>query len=111
MSDKISSPKHKQGSDSDSQAPKRPKKAKLTETGSQPTVDEVLARLEGVVAALEAGDLPLETALAQFEEGVRLVRQGGELLDRIEQRVEVLLADRNEVVAFSAVADELGEDD
>lgn len=79
------------------------------------TVDEVLHQLEEVVEALEAGDLPLEAALTRFEEGVRLVRQGNELLDRIEQRVEVLLADRDTTVPFPSTveltSDELDEDD
>lgn len=64
-------------------------------------VDEILDGLEAVVHALEAGDLPLERALEQFEEGVRLARRGGKLLDAVEQRVERLLADRDETVPFS----------
>lgn len=56
-----------------------------------PAIDQVLAELEHVVAELEAGDLPLELALQRFEAGVRLARHGGQLLDAVEQRVEVLL--------------------
>lgn len=56
-----------------------------------PAIDHVLADLERVVAELEAGDLPLEVALQRFEAGVRLARHGGQLLDAVEQRVEVLL--------------------
>jgi exodeoxyribonuclease VII small subunit len=64
-------------------------------------VDEILDGLEEVVHALEAGDLPLERALERFEEGVRLARRGSRLLDAVEQRVERLLADRDETVPFS----------
>lgn len=64
-------------------------------------VDEILDGLEAVVHALEAGDLPLERALERFEEGVRLARRGSRLLDAVEQRVERLLADRDETVPFS----------
>jgi len=48
-------------------------------------------RLTQIVAALEAGDLPLDRALALFEEGVRLSRAAQERLDRAERRVEELL--------------------
>lgn len=65
-----------------------------------PGIDDVLARLEGVVGQLEGGDLPLEKALEQFERGVALARQGGRLLDAVEERVERLLADRDETVPF-----------
>lgn len=63
-------------------------------------IDAVLANLERVVHDLEAGELPLEAALQRFEEGVRLARQGGKLLDGLEQRVEVLLADRDATAPF-----------
>ena len=65
-------------------------------------IDEILDQLEGVVRQLESGDLPLEQALARFEQGVRLARQGGGLLDAVEERVERLLADRDETVPFDA---------
>lgn len=64
-------------------------------------IDEVLRQLEEVVQELEGGEVPLETALGRFEVGVRLARQGGKLLDGIEERVEVLLADRDEAVPFA----------
>jgi len=72
-------------------------------------IDEVLRQLEEVVQELEGGEVPLETALGRFEVGVRLARQGGKLLDGIEERVEVLLADRDEAVPFATEL-EGGED-
>ncbi len=52
-----------------------------------------MGRLEQLVAELEAGELPLEQALARFEEGVRLARLGAAHLERAERRVEELLGD------------------
>jgi exodeoxyribonuclease VII small subunit len=69
-------------------------------------IDEILDRLETVVRDLEGGELPLERALERFELGVKLARRGGQLLDRVEQRVEMLLADRDEVVPFAPSASE-----
>lgn len=78
-----------------------------------PAIDQVLVNLERVVAELEAGDLPLETALLRFEEGVRLARRGSALLDAVEQRVEVLLEGRDQPVPFAgaATAEDEDEDD
>lgn len=53
--------------------------------------DQVLDRLRQVVGRLEQGNLSLEQALVAFEDGVRLSRRGGEILDLAEQRVELLL--------------------
>ena len=73
-------------------------------------VDEVLDGLERVVRDLEAGDLPLEKALAMFEEGVRFARRGSELLSAVEERVEMLLADREEIVPLESEEDGGGDD-
>lgn len=64
-----------------------------TDDGEDLPFEEILARLEGVVASLEAGDVPLEQALASFERGVNLSRLGARRLDQAERRVEVLLRD------------------
>jgi exodeoxyribonuclease VII small subunit len=55
--------------------------------------EEILARLQTIVEKLEGGDLPLEEALRQFEEGVRLAREGSAQLDLAERKVEALLKD------------------
>ncbi len=61
--------------------------------GSEPSFEQILARLEHVVSRLESGELPLEESLAIFEEGVRLSRLGASRLDDAERRVEELLGD------------------
>lgn len=53
--------------------------------------EEALARLEGIVARLEGGDLPLEEALGIFEEGVRLTRHCSRRLTEAERKVSILL--------------------
>ncbi|MFV8752431.1 exodeoxyribonuclease VII small subunit [Nannocystaceae bacterium ST9] len=65
----------------------------------------MLARLDLVVRELETGELPLEQALAHFEEGVRLVRDGEQLLASVEQRIEMLLAD-DRVSEFATTEDD-----
>ena len=62
-----------------------------TAAAETPAFEERLARLEALVEELEAGELPLERALAVFEEGVQLSRSLDGELGRAEQRVEVLL--------------------
>jgi exodeoxyribonuclease VII small subunit len=76
------------------------------------TAEALLGRLDEVVRELESGELPLEQALAHFEEGVKLVREGEELLGAVEQRIEMLLADER-IVPFADEQDydEDAEDD
>ena len=49
--------------------------------------DEAFAALEAVLAQLEDGDLPLETALALYEEGVALANLCANKLSDAELRV------------------------
>ncbi|OFW18267.1 MAG: exodeoxyribonuclease VII small subunit [Acidobacteria bacterium RIFCSPLOWO2_02_FULL_59_13] len=50
-----------------------------------------LERLETVVKELEQGDLPLEQALALFEEGMKISAQCRRQLEAAENKVEILL--------------------
>ena len=47
-----------------------PKAAK----GDDLPFEEALQKLESIVEAMEAGELPLETLMARFEEGMKLAR-------------------------------------
>jgi exodeoxyribonuclease VII small subunit len=55
--------------------------------------EDSLARLEQIVSALEAGNLPLEESLKVFEEGITLARHCARYLDEAERRIEVLVKD------------------
>lgn len=73
-------------------------------------IDTILVGLERVVQELESGDLPLERALERFEDGVRLARRGSQMLDAVEERVEMLLADRDETAPLPALSKETPSD-
>jgi exodeoxyribonuclease VII small subunit len=55
--------------------------------------EQIVEQLSAVVGRLENGELPLEQALATFEQGVALSRLGSRRLDEAERRVELLLRD------------------
>ena len=52
--------------------------------------EEALKKLEGIVEAMEADDLPLETLLARYEEGTRLVNICQEKLAEAELKIQQL---------------------
>jgi exodeoxyribonuclease VII small subunit len=58
----------------------------------EPTFEESLKLLEERVDALSRGDLPLDRALAIFEEGLALFRRCHAILADSEQRVTKLVA-------------------
>ena len=56
-----------------------------------PDFETALKRLEEIVKKLENGELPLDSALELFEEGIKLSRFCHTKLDQAERRVEILL--------------------
>ncbi len=66
------------------------KKKRKKEPSDLPNFEEALERLEGIVHLLEEGDVGLDEALARYEEGVRLLRQSYNLLEKAERRIELL---------------------
>ena len=55
-----------------------------------PPFEEALKKLEGIVEAMESDDLPLETLLAKYEEGSRLVKVCQEKLAEAELKIQQL---------------------
>jgi len=54
-------------------------------------LEKSLADLEELVEELESGDLPLESAMKKFEEGIKLTRGCQAALKDAEQKVQILL--------------------
>ena len=56
--------------------------------------EDAMARLEEIVNGLEKGDLSLDKSLKMFEEGIRLSKSCLKMLDEAQQKVEVLVRDK-----------------
>lgn len=54
--------------------------------------EEQMARIEEIVARLDAGETDLDGSLKLYEEGIRLVRACTKRLDEAEQTVKLLRA-------------------
>jgi exodeoxyribonuclease VII small subunit len=60
----------------------------MTKTANTPTYESLYARMQAIVARLEAGQLPLDEALALYEEGVAVAAACQRLLDEAELRIQ-----------------------
>jgi exodeoxyribonuclease VII small subunit len=58
--------------------------------------EAALARLEQIVRDLEAGELPLETAIENFQEGMKLAKICRDKLEQAEQKIEMLVKENGE---------------
>lgn len=68
-------------------------KKKAASKTSEPTFEERLEALEGVVADLEGEDLPLERSLDRYKQGVEHLRACRALLDDAEARLAELVGE------------------
>ncbi|HGS4483092.1 TPA: exodeoxyribonuclease VII small subunit [Vibrio cholerae] len=69
--------------------------------------ESTIEELEQLVEQLESGVLALDEALRKFERGISLARAGQLKLDDAEQRVRILLSNRDDAPLsdFSDVAE------
>jgi exodeoxyribonuclease VII small subunit len=85
--------------------PKRKPASEHTE--STASFEESLGELQMIVSELEDGDIGLETSLARFERGIRLLRTCYSILEAAEAKVEILTKFQDgepEVATFEASA-------
>jgi exodeoxyribonuclease VII small subunit len=70
--------------------PNHSKGAGQNQPAKNPPFEEALKHLEAVVEAMESDDLPLETLLAKYEEGAKLVKICQEKLAEAELKIQQL---------------------
>ncbi|EOK50857.1 TPA: exodeoxyribonuclease VII small subunit [Enterococcus faecalis] len=64
------------------------------------TFEESLNALEEIVRRLERGDVPLEEALAAFQEGMALSKQCQDTLEKAEKTLTKMMTENNEEIVF-----------
>ncbi|RXK63057.1 exodeoxyribonuclease VII small subunit [Enterococcus faecalis] len=64
------------------------------------TFEESLNALEEIVQRLERGDVPLEEALAAFQEGMTLSKQCQDTLEKAEKTLTKMMTENNEEIVF-----------
>ena len=57
------------------------------------TFEDSMQKLEQIVRTLERGEAPLEESLKLFQEGTKLVRSCGKLLDEAELQIKKIAVD------------------
>jgi exodeoxyribonuclease VII small subunit len=71
--------------------------------------EEALKKLEGIVEAMESEDLPLESLLARYEEGARLVKVCQAKLADAEIKIQKLEQDGTGEMTLKTLTPDLAE--
>ena len=65
--------------------------------------EQAVGRLQEIVSCLERGECDLDESLKLFEEGAKLARVCNDMLDKAEQKVNLLLnAETGEETSFES---------
>ncbi len=57
------------------------------ETGQTISIEENFEKLEEVIQRLEGGEISLEEAFAAYSDGMRLIKECNDQIDRVEKQV------------------------
>jgi exodeoxyribonuclease VII small subunit len=71
--------------------------------------EEALKKMEAIVEAMESDDLPLETLLSKYEEGMKLARICQEKLAEAEVKIQQLEKAAGGEMKLKPLAPDLGE--
>ena len=75
-------------------------------TNKEYTFEEAMEQLETIVNKLEEGDVPLEEAIQQFQEGMTLSKFCHSRLQHIEKQMETILREDGTLEPFSVQEEE-----
>jgi len=78
------------------------KSAPPAKSGGMKNFEERMERLEALGEKIRKTDIPLDEALKAFEEGIRLARSLESDLEKIENKIEVLMNSADAPISESA---------
>lgn len=64
------------------------------------TFEEAMEKLESIVEMLEEGDVPLESAISKYKEGMNLAKICHEKLKNAEEQLTEILKENGETESF-----------
>jgi exodeoxyribonuclease VII small subunit len=73
------------------------------------TFEQAIESLERIVARLESGDVPLEEAIALFQDGMKLSHLCSDKLEQVERKIEMLVDSENGLNKKPFTTDEKGD--
>lgn len=70
----------------------------MTKDKAELSFEAAMEMLEGIVAKLESGDVPLETAIELYQEGMKLSHLCGQKLEQAEKKIDMLVESENGLI-------------
>ncbi len=68
----------------------------MTDKENLPDLEASLTEISVLIEQMEQGDLSLEQSLSQFERGITLIKHAQTILQKAEQKVQILMQNNNQ---------------
>lgn len=78
---------------------------------SQPSLENSLTEISGLIEKMEGGELTLEQSLNHFERGITLIKHCQKVLSEAEQKVQILIQQNQQDELADYGDDVIDEDD
>lgn len=72
----------------------------MTEENKALTFEEAMTELEKIVEKLEAGDVPLEKAIAYYQKGMELSKLCSDKLSNVQEKMTQIMNEQGEIEPF-----------
>lgn len=76
--------------DSGNAADDRPEEEPVAEEEKEPTIEELMAKIDALSAEMETGDLTLEDSFAKYRQGMELIKECTKQIAAVEKQMQVL---------------------
>lgn len=73
---------------------------------NKPSFEDQLTKLQGIVNQLEQGNVPLEEAIQQFQEGIKLSKELQKKLTSAEKTLGHLIDDNGDEIEYEKATDD-----
>lgn len=75
-------------------------------TDKEPGFEQAIDKLEDLIEQIESGEVGLEEAIAQYEQGQALIKRCRGILDKAERRIAELTQDEDGEPAITEAGDQ-----
>jgi len=72
----------------------------MSKKEKNPSFEENLEKIQGIIEAIDSGALGLEETIAKYEEGGKLIRTCRDILDKAELKIKKLAEDSDKEEPF-----------
>ncbi|WP_368652038.1 exodeoxyribonuclease VII small subunit [Ornithinibacillus sp. 4-3] len=78
----------------------------MTDENKELSFEDAMVKLEDIVKKLEEGDVPLETAISYYQQGMELSKLCNTKLQNVQEKMTMIMNENGELQPFDMLEEE-----